>query len=347
MSRFFIALERNLINWVSARALRLEHMNLSLERPFIERVDPELRQSMERLAKLQIQPQNDSQQSFLESVRHNIALNPGVGGVPRAVQTENLELRPDLKARLYRPNLDSSRSAVPVLIYAHGGGFASGNLESHDVFLRALCQDSSVAILALDYRLAPEYPFPAALEDLNYALSWLEGHGPEFGLDPARASVGGDSAGAGLAAVAALEWNCASGNAPLRAQLLIQPNTDLTLEQNSWHQNRPFGPTPHEMKEYLKLYLPLEHDEKDPQVSVLFSADLSCAPFTVLITGGCDPLEDDGLALKWQLEVEGVALEHLRFEGATHGFYFHLGAVELSRRGVLELAGALNRVLSL
>ena len=319
-------------------------MNPFLERPFMERVDPELRQSMERLAKLQIQPQDDSQQSFLESVRHNIALNPGVGGVPRAMHTENLELRPGLKARLYRLNQESN---LPVLLYAHGGGFASGNLESHDVFLRALCQDSSVAILALDYRLAPEHPFPAALEDLHYALDWLEGHGPEFGLDPARASIGGDSAGAGLAAVAAVEWNRLPEKLPLKAQLLIQPNTDLTLEQNSWHQHRPYGPTPAEMKAYLKLYLPLEHDLKDPRASILFSPDLQHSPFTVLVTGGCDPLEDDGLALKSRLEAEGVALEHLHFAGATHGFYFHLGTVELSRRGVLEMAGALNRVLSL
>jgi len=319
-------------------------MNPSLERPFLERMDPELRQSMERLAKLQIQPKDDSAQSFLESVRYNIALNPQVGGVPRAVQTENLELRPGLKARLYRPNLNAG---LPVLVYAHGGGFASGNLESHDVFLRALCQDSSVAILALDYRLAPEYPFPAALEDFHYALNWLTGQGPEFGLDPARAALGGDSAGAGLAAVAVLEWNRSPENAPLKAQLLIQPNTDLTLEQKSWHQNRPFGPTPDEMKAYLKLYLPLEHHKKDPRVSILFSPDLQHSPRTVLVTGGCDPLEDDGLALKDRLEAEGVALEHLHFKGATHGFYFHLGAVELSRRGVLELGRALSRALRL
>jgi len=311
--------------------------------PFFESVDPELRQSMERLANLQIQPQDDSAQSFLESVRYNISLDPHVGGVPRAVQTENLELRPNFKARLYRPNPNAK---FPVLIYAHGGGFASGNLESHDLFLRALCQDSSTAVLALDYRLAPEHPFPAALEDLHYALDWLEGYGQEFGLDPARAAIGGDSAGAGLAAVAALEWNRLPKNVPLKAQLLIQPNTDLTLEQTSWHLHRPFGPTPDEMKAYLKLYLPLEHDLKDPRVSVLFSPNLKHTPQTVLVTGGCDPLEDDGLALKTRLEAEGVALEHLHFAGATHGFYFHLGAVELGRRGVLELGRALGQVLN-
>jgi len=311
--------------------------------PFLERMDPELRLSMEHLTTLQIQPEDDSAQSFLESVRYNIALNPQAGGVPRAVQTENLELRPDLKARLYRSNQESN---LPVLLYAHGGGFASGNLESHDVFLRALCEDSSVTVLALDYRLAPEHPFPAALEDLHYAQDWLERHASEFGLDPARAAIGGDSAGGGLAAVTALEWNRSPGKTPLRAQLLIQPNTDLTLEQASWHQQRPFGPTPAEMTQYLKLYLPLEHDLKDPRASVLFSPDLSHAPRTVLVTGGCDPLEDDGRALAERLEAEGVALEHLHFTGATHGFYFHLGAVELSRRGVLEMGAALRRTLN-
>ncbi len=312
--------------------------------PFLERMDPELRQSVERLTGLQTQPKDDSPQSFLESVRHNIALNPQVGGVPRALATQTLELKPGLRAQLYRPN---SGKNLPILVYAHGGGFASGTLESHDVFLRALCDDSKVAVLAVDYRLAPEYPFPAALEDLFFALSWLEQQGTEHGLDFARAAIGGDSAGGGLAAGAALEWNRNSTHSPLKAQLLIQPNTDLTLEQSSWHQQRPFGPTPKEMTQYLKLYLPLEHDKKDPRLSPLFSPDLEHSPRTVLVTGGCDPLEDDGLALKGRLEAAGVALEGLHFEGATHGFYFHLGAVDLTQRAVSAMGTALRWALSL
>ena len=296
-------------------------------------MDPELKLSMEYLGKLQSQPLDDSAQSFLESVRENHYLYPQVGGLPRALKTKNLELRPGLKARLYLSNADKN---PPVLVYAHGGGFAAGSLESHDVFLRALTEDSGVAVLALDYRLAPEFPFPAALEDLHFALTWLEQNGKKYGLDPARVAIGGDSAGGGLAGITALEWNRVPERVLLKAQLLIQPNTDLSLEQDSWYQERPFGPTPAEMTQYLSFYLPLEHTRKDPRVSFLFSSDFENAPRTVLVTGGCDPLEGDGRALGERLEAAGIALEHLHFEEATHGFYFHLGAVELSRRGVLE-----------
>ena len=305
-------------------------------------MDPELKLSMERLSQLQSQPRDDSPQSFLESVRKNHYLYPQVGGLPRALEIKNLELRPGLEARLYLPN---AKGNLPVLVYAHGGGFAAGSLESHDVFLRALTDDAGVAVLAIAYRLAPEFPLPAALEDLHFALNWLEQNGKKYGLDPTRAAISGDSAGGGLAGIMALEWNRQPGRVSLKAQLLIQPNTDLSLEQNSWGQNRPFGPTPAEMTQYLSFYLPLEHNRKDPRVSLLFNPDFENAPHTVLVTGGCDPLEDDGKALGERLEDAGIALEHLHFEEVTHGFYFHLGAVELSRRGVLEMGRALSRAL--
>jgi acetyl esterase len=218
-------------------------------------------------------------------------------------------------ARLYAPGT----SAMPVLLYLHGGGFVIGGLETHDSLCRQLALRAGCAVLALDYRLAPEHPFPAAVNDACGALAWLAREGASsLGLDSRRLAVGGDSAGGTLAAVAAL-W-ARDRHLPLALQLLITPGTAALADTPS---HALFGRGHLLEKEtihwFFDFYLP-RAQRTDWRFAPLLAEDHEgCAPACVILAE-CDPLVDEGLAYADLLRAAGVAVDLELYRGVTHDF---------------------------
>jgi len=232
-----------------------------------------------------------------------------------------------LPARLYRPAADG---AVPTLAFFHGGGFTVGDIASYDSQARLLCRDGGVAVVSFEYRLAPENPFPAAVEDAVAATTWVLDHAAELGGDAERVAVGGDSAGANLAAVSAQELR--GRERGLAGQLLIYPVTDFATTRASVEENgEGLFLTADDMRWFESNYLPEDVRREDPRVSPLLAADLSGLPPAALVTAELDPLRDDGEAYAEALAAAGVRVITRRFDGLVHGF-FAMGAFSAAAR---------------
>ena len=241
-------------------------------------------------------------------------------------------------ARLYRPN---DRDDLGLLVFLHGGGWVIGNLDSHDNLCRILANSSGHAVLSVDYRLAPEHPFPAALDDAQTAVRWAHANATSLGCSPDRLAVGGDSAGANLAIVVGH-----LGTVPLRFQLLVYPATDLTCSFPSFVENAA-GPqlTAAGMNWFINHYLGgTTTDLTDPRVSPHFADDeiVAASPPTLMITAQYDPLRDEGDAYATRLAALGVPTSHVRFSGMYHGF-FSLADFLDDALGANRLAGVVAR----
>ncbi len=245
-------------------------------------------------------------------------------------------------ARLYRPN---DREDLGLLVFFHGGGWVLGNLESHDNLCRILANSSGHCVLSVDYRLAPEHPFPAALEDALAATRWAYANAAELGCAPERLAIGGDSAGGNLAIVVGH-----LAPVPLRYQLLIYPATDLTSSFPSFLENAS-GPqlTAAGMGWFITQYVGESGTSlTDPRLSPHFATDsvVAGSPPTMLITAQYDPLRDEGDAYAARLAALGVPTSHVRFSGMYHGF-FSLAEFYDDSIAANHMAGAaLGRVLS-
>jgi acetyl esterase len=248
-----------------------------------------------------------------------------------------------LRTRVYRP---AGSGPHPTLVFFHGGGFTVGDLDSHDGQCRLLCREGGVVVLSTEYRLAPESPFPAAVEDALAATRWAADHVDELGRDGGRLAVGGDSAGGNLAAVVAQESRTAGP--PLAAQLLIYPATDLISERPSHERNgNGYFLTTGEIEWFHANYLPDPAAGSDPRASPLRAGDLSGLPPAVIATAEFDPLLDDGDAYAEALAAGGVPVVHRRFDGLVHGF-FGLGPLsESAETAIRRLCADLREVLSL
>ncbi|HEV2727835.1 MAG TPA: alpha/beta hydrolase [Solirubrobacterales bacterium] len=251
-----------------------------------------------------------------------------------------------LGGRLYVPRGLASEPPHPLLVYYHGGGWVIGDLDTHDSPCRFLAAHAGVQVLAVDYRLAPEHPFPAAAEDAFAAYEWASAHAGRLGCDPARIGVGGDSAGANLAAVACLQARDAGVRSPA-LQLLIYPVTDSVEEMPS---RRLFGDgfllTKPDMDFFEDTYLPPGADRGDPRVSVLRAGDHSQLPPAYVATAGFDPLRDEGEAYALRLREAGVQVALRRHPGLIHTFANLTAICPSARAAMLEAAGALRLGLS-
>jgi acetyl esterase len=222
-------------------------------------------------------------------------------------------------ARLYRP-VAQSDAVTGLLIWFHGGGWVLGSVESHDDLCRALCVRSGHSVLSVDYRLAPEDPFPAGLNDAITATQWAHAHAADLGCDPHRIAVGGDSAGANLAAVVAHE-------VPelISHQVLIYPVADARMGSDSYRENSEgYFLTASSMRWFVDHYLSGEEGSPtDPKVSPLLASDaaLAATPPALVITAEFDPLRDEGDAYARRLSDLGVTVTHMCFFGQIHGFY--------------------------
>jgi acetyl esterase len=246
--------------------------------------------------------------------------------------------------RRYRPS--AGPGLRPALVYCHGGGFVIGSLDSHDGLCRALAVASGIDIVSVDYRLAPEHPFPAGLDDVRAALNFVVREAGALGLDPARIGIGGDSAGANLAAVVALEARD-GGLPPVRVQILACPVLDLTLSQPSQALDveglAVNGPT---MRWFRRHYLGEHGDGADWRQSPLAAPSLAGAPSCHLITAGIDPLCDEGVAYAARLAREGVRFVHEHYPGQMHGFVSAGVALPTSRRAIASMAATMRAELA-
>jgi acetyl esterase len=241
------------------------------------------------------------------------------------------------RVRVYTPANARGRAA-PALVWFHGGGFVIGSVESSDGVCRALASRAGVVVLSVDYRLAPEHQFPAAVEDAIAVTRWVLEHGPSIGIDPKAVAVGGDSAGGNLSAVISQTLL----HEPRRPsfQLLVYPATDFTRVMPS---HRYFGEglilTKESIDFFLENYLPDQSLQTDIRASCLFATDLRGLPPALVLTAGFDSLRDEGRAYAEKMKAAGVEVEYVCAEGSVHGFINMTGGLPESAR-MLELAAA-------
>jgi acetyl esterase len=250
--------------------------------------------------------------------RLRAAARARTAGRPRGPElplVQDLRTEQGLAVRLYRPTQDLR----PTVLYLHGGGFVMGDLESHDGTCRRLAGIADVTVLAVDYRLAPEHPGPAAVEDAIGAFAWARQHLQELGGDPeAGVAMAGDSVGGALAVLASCRLH-AGGMTP-SALLLAYPNADMTLGGGSIAQEgHGWGLEADDLRWFVEQWLPDPDRCDDPQVSPAH-ADLTGLPPTLLATAEHDPLRDEGNALAQQLRDVGVEVQHVQNGGLVHGF---------------------------
>ena len=246
-----------------------------------------------------------------------------------------------VRCRLYKPGADNN---LGLLIFFHGGGWVIGSIESHDGVCRSLANQSGHAILSVDYRLAPEDPFPNGLEDCIRATLWAHQNASDLGIDPTRIAVGGDSAGGNLAAVVAQLQPI-----PLVFQALIYPVTDCRMGTNSYAENAA-GPFLRsiDMAAFIDLYIGDITTANDPRVSPIMASPstLASCPPAIVITAGHDPLRDEGEAYGHALIENGVHASVVRYFGMFHGFFSLFPWLDDGKAAVSHVASALRTALA-
>jgi acetyl esterase len=242
-------------------------------------------------------------------------------------------------ARLYATKVDA-----PVLVYLHGGGWCYGSIETVDRFCRRVADRSGCAVLSVGYRLAPEHPFPAPLEDVEAVLAYVRASGGELGIDPARLAIGGDSAGGQLAAVTARRQRDAG--TPLDYQVLIYPAIDPLTASESYAELGSYGLDRSSMKLAWETFVPDPVRRMSPDVAPLAAADLSGLPAALILTAEYDVLRDEGADYADALLAAGVPVVHTRYMGVNHGFARKIGTIDDARVAADQVAAALRAALT-
>ncbi|MEM1120190.1 MAG: alpha/beta hydrolase [Bacteroidota bacterium] len=242
---------------------------------------------------------------------------------------------------------DSRAENLPILVYYHGGGWVVGDLETHDGICRQLAKSANILVVSVDYRLAPEYPFPVPLEDAYQSLIWLAENGTTLGGNPQKIAVGGDSAGGNLAAAVALKARDENGPT-IAFQALIYPVTDLsklTTPSYNYFANGYFL-TREMMAQYIDYYTPDAAVRNHKYASPLLADNLQNLPPTLVITAGFDPLRDEGEQFGERLKAAGIPTTITRYDGTIHGF-FGLGALgKAGELAVKQVGMALQNAFS-
>ena len=244
---------------------------------------------------------------------------------PQPAVAEVRELAADgpggkIPLRLYRSHALRSGEQQPVLVFFHGGGWVFGDLETHDNLCRSLANLADCTAVSVDYRLAPEHRFPAAIDDAFAATRWIAQHASALGLDPGRLAVGGDSAGGNLATVVSL-MAAHQGAPKIVCQILLYPTTDLALTHDSYRRaGDRFNISTATMRWFRDLYLTAPGEIDDWRASPLRAEDVAKMPPAFIATAGCDPLCDEGEAYARLLERNKVPVTFRNFPGQMHGF---------------------------
>lgn len=261
-------------------------------------------------------PPERARESYARGLAKTEIVPPPIG------ETRELEVpgpAGDLRLRRYLPAHADERARAAIL-FMHGGGCVLGDLDTHDTFCRTLCHDTRATVFALDYRRAPEHPFPAAVDDAVATLLWLSHEAGALGVDKERIAVAGDSAGGGLAAVALHETKGGLA-APLRGQVLIYPALDLRGRSPSRKVLARQFPIPEEMLQwFFNHYFGNAWPIDDPRAIPALYEDYSALPPALIVTAGFDPLRDEGADYANRLAASGVAVDYDCVEGTIHGF---------------------------
>ncbi len=243
-----------------------------------------------------------------------------------------------------RPTLAPTASR-PIVVFFHGGGWVLGSIASHDALCRRLCNQSACIVVSVEYRLAPEHKYPAAVDDAFAATQWVAAHASELGADPGRLAVVGDSAGANLAAVVALRARQRCGP-KLACQVLIYPITDYLPDFESCRTNGDgYFLTTETVAWFWQLYLNDPSEGRHIEASPLRAEDVAGLPPAVVLVAEFDPLRDEGLAYADRLESAGVPVERILCEGMIHGFVRRLDTFDRAGHVVEKLARSLRAAL--
>jgi acetyl esterase len=246
--------------------------------------------------------------------------------------------------RIFTP---AAQGPFPCLIYFHGGGWVLCDLDTHDAVCRAISRRATAVVVAVDYRLSPEYKFPAALEDCYAATVWVAANAVPLGVDPRRIAVGGDSAGGNLAAVMCLKSRD-EGGPELALQVMVYPVTNLaSFDTPSYSEfGAGYNLTRAEMEWFRSHYLARTRDAENPYASPLLAPDLRGLPPALVITAECDPLRDEGEAYAKRLAEAGVEAACTRYAGMIHPFFSLGGALSQGRRAIEQVAAAVRGILA-
>ena len=248
--------------------------------------------------------------------------------------------------RVYTPREIKPGEKFPVLLWFHGGGFVIGSLDTHDSVCRMLANQADCIVVSVDYRLAPEYKFPAAVEDCESALKWLALHAMEFGADPQAIAVGGDSAGANLATVVAILARDA-GHPKLAFQLLIYPCAAPEPETPSHYKfAEGYVLSRNTITWFFRHYQRNRADSNNFRFAPLVADDLANLPPALVLVAGYDPLRDEGVDYAKRLIEAGNRVRLVNYEGMIHGFILMGGAVDAAKRAVAESAQALREAFA-
>jgi acetyl esterase/lipase len=263
---------------------------------------------------------------------------------PAPVIGEVKDLRADgVSIRVYRPAGVPASTPLPALIFFHGGGWVIGDLETHDVLCRQLTAGAGISVVNVDYRLAPEHKFPAAVDDAWATTRWVAAHASELGIDRGRLAVGGDSAGGNLAAVVAILARDHGGPA-LALQVLTYPVTDVAAESTSYAEFADgFMLTRDSMRWFVAHYLSGKQDALDWRVSPLRASSLAGVAPALVVTAGFDPLRDEGDAYARRLREAGVRVDTICYGGMIHGFVPMGRLIETGNRAVAHAAASLRQ----
>jgi len=291
-------------------------------------VHPQVKALLERVARSPLPPYHGVPAFVARRIYHDTraALAPKA---PELSEVKLVVLENRIAVRVYRP----ASEVLPALVYFHGGGWTIGDLDTHDVLCRSLAAGARCAVFSVDYRLAPENPFPAAVEDAVAATRYILSNPGPLKVDASRVAVGGDSAGGNLAAVAALELR----KHGLAYQLLIYPATDQRCEFDSHSRNgEGYLLTKQGIEFFRAGYLPQRKDWTDWRASPLLAADHRGVAPAYVLTAGFDPLLDEGRAYADKLSSAGVEVECREYADMIHGFILFGGVLDTANAAVAE-----------
>jgi acetyl esterase len=303
-------------------------------------LDPQAQGYLERLAELEAPGAGEV--PLPEARRLADEGAPGLFGPFEAVPFEDRTLpgpAGSIPVRVYRP----VAGLAPALVYFHGGGWVQGSITTADGVCSTLARLTECVVVSVDYRLAPENPFPAAVDDAWAATAWVVEHGAELGVGGGRVAVGGDSSGGNLAAVVALRAR--DRGVPLALQALVYPICDADFSTGSYRSfGEGFGLTREAMEWFFDQYVS-EDDRMDPDVSPLRSQDLAGSAPAFVLTAEYDVLRDEAEAYARRLEAAGVPVETTRYHGQIHGFFRMPAVMDRAREALDEVAQALRRAM--
>ena len=298
-------------------------------------LDPQAQSVLEMLSALGARPLHVMSPGEARQATARLAK---LGGRPAPVQRTEDRTVPGpagpIPVRVYTP---PGSGPFPALVYCHGGGWVTGSIATHEPICRALAHGAGCAVVSVDYRLAPEHKFPAAVEDCYAVTRWLADNGAALGLDPARLAVGGDSAGGTLATVVAL-WARDRGGPALACQLLIYPITDYMPDLPSRLKNGYFLSNA-DVAWAWKHYLTSAAEADDPSAAPLRAADLTGLPPAIILTAEFDPLHDEGNLYADRLRAAGVPTVLARYDGMIHGFVSLAGVIDQGQAALAQAAG--------